>query len=335
MQLDGFSQKTPAAGAGDIFIVGAPRSGTTWLQRLIATHPAVASPQETFFFSHYALPLLQQYEKSCRHLDSLHADLEATGKTNGRVNGLGALLTRQDVVSWLQFGWTLLRDRALELKPGSWVVAEKSPSHGANIDLIREVSPGCRVVHIIRDPRQVARSVQRAPWNSGSRADLVAGARSWQGLVRKARVSGGELSDYLEVDYEDLKKESTSALLDVLEFLGLEATAATAERLVATASDMSRQDSSELVLGGHAAELRLPPVEPSGFDVRSRGSHAALSTYEEWLVFKNAPLAVELGYTAAAQTRLLKRAGFEARYLPLRFSLRRTGRIGRMRNGKR
>src|SRR5438876_565526 len=36
-----------------VFVVGAPRSGTTWLQTMLAAHPEVASPQETYIFSAY------------------------------------------------------------------------------------------------------------------------------------------------------------------------------------------------------------------------------------------------------------------------------------------
>src|SRR4051812_14307970 len=36
-----------------VFLVGAPRSGTNWLQRMLAAHPdVVALPSETHLFSH-------------------------------------------------------------------------------------------------------------------------------------------------------------------------------------------------------------------------------------------------------------------------------------------
>src|SRR5713226_3907199 len=36
-----------------VFLVGSPRSGTTWLQGLIASHPAVHTGPETQFFGAY------------------------------------------------------------------------------------------------------------------------------------------------------------------------------------------------------------------------------------------------------------------------------------------
>src|SRR5215469_4920410 len=36
-----------------VLIVGCPRSGTSWLQRLLSQHPQVATTQETHLFSEY------------------------------------------------------------------------------------------------------------------------------------------------------------------------------------------------------------------------------------------------------------------------------------------
>jgi hypothetical protein len=36
-----------------VFIVGCPRSSTTWLQRLLASHPAIKTGPETDMFSNY------------------------------------------------------------------------------------------------------------------------------------------------------------------------------------------------------------------------------------------------------------------------------------------
>src|SRR5437879_13050620 len=45
-----------------IFLVGAQRSGTNWLQRIIAAHPDVAAaPSETFLFSHGIAPLADRF----------------------------------------------------------------------------------------------------------------------------------------------------------------------------------------------------------------------------------------------------------------------------------
>src|SRR5439155_20968488 len=37
-----------------VFIIGAPRSGTTWVQRLMLSHPAIRGGQESNFFMAFA-----------------------------------------------------------------------------------------------------------------------------------------------------------------------------------------------------------------------------------------------------------------------------------------
>ena len=44
-----------------VFIVGAPRSGTTWLQRLLATHPRIRTGQESKLFRWYIAPQLRMW----------------------------------------------------------------------------------------------------------------------------------------------------------------------------------------------------------------------------------------------------------------------------------
>ena len=55
-----------------LFIVGAPRSGTTWVQRLLLSHPAIRGGQESNFFCAFG-PVLQMYR---------------FGETPGRLAGL-------------------------------------------------------------------------------------------------------------------------------------------------------------------------------------------------------------------------------------------------------
>jgi hypothetical protein len=45
-----------------VFIVACPRSGTSWLQLLLAQHSTVTTTQETHLFSHYLRPLRQRWE---------------------------------------------------------------------------------------------------------------------------------------------------------------------------------------------------------------------------------------------------------------------------------
>src|SRR5205085_953700 len=50
------------AGANLLFVVGCPRSGTTWIQRLLATHPCVRTGQESDLFDLYIGPQLRTWQ---------------------------------------------------------------------------------------------------------------------------------------------------------------------------------------------------------------------------------------------------------------------------------
>ena len=49
-----------------VLLVGAPRSGTTWLQTMLGAHPSVASPQETDLFRRYLEPLTEAWRWQLR-----------------------------------------------------------------------------------------------------------------------------------------------------------------------------------------------------------------------------------------------------------------------------
>ncbi|MFM8972191.1 MAG: sulfotransferase, partial [Actinomycetota bacterium] len=104
-----------------VLLVGAPRSGTTWLQTMLGAHPAVSTPQETDVFSRYLQPLLDAWDR------------EAAGGPERwaarRYKGLHSVLTEAEFVA---IGTSMLDeiiDRAAALKAGAHVVVEKTPSH--------------------------------------------------------------------------------------------------------------------------------------------------------------------------------------------------------------
>src|ERR1700682_5616707 len=49
-------------GANLLFVVGCPRSGTTWVQRLLATHPGIRTGQESDVFDQYIGPQLRTWQ---------------------------------------------------------------------------------------------------------------------------------------------------------------------------------------------------------------------------------------------------------------------------------
>ena len=152
-----------------IFNVGSRRSGTYWLQRVVAAHPLVDPvPPETHLFSHGIAVLFDRVQ----HRDRDSLDVGAVWAD--RDNLLDA--TRD------------LCDRLLGpyAADASHRVAERTPVHAFHLQLIAEIYPDARVVHIIRDGRDVARSIDGRPWGP----DTIGGAAAvWRSAVLAARAA--------------------------------------------------------------------------------------------------------------------------------------------------
>jgi hypothetical protein len=184
-----------------IFNVGSRRSGTFWLQRIVTAHPQVAAvPSETHLFSHGIAPLVDRFH---------HAPLapEQVGST---------FIEREVLVDALRD----LCDTVFAgmLGAGKERLAERTPLHALNTGLIADVYPDGRIVHIIRDGRDVTRSLLAHPWGPGSVADA---AREWRTSIEAARAGAHGSDRYLEIRYEDLLAEPAAGIGELYRWLGL------------------------------------------------------------------------------------------------------------------
>jgi hypothetical protein len=95
--------------------------------------------------------------------------------------------------------------------------AECTPDHVLYLPRIKQTIPDALVIHIIRDGRDVALSMEKQGWPKQLAWDkserCMAGGLYWEWMTRRGRRDGRELgSDYIEVRYENL----VSAPRDVL-----------------------------------------------------------------------------------------------------------------------
>ncbi|CAN5294454.1 sulfotransferase [soil metagenome] len=95
---------------------------------------------------------------------------------------------------------------------------EKTPDHVQHIEMLADVFPGSRFIHMIRDGREVACSINR---RQKRQPELI--VYRWKKLVEAGRTAGARLPDrYFEVRYEDLTADARKQMLAVCEFLQLE-----------------------------------------------------------------------------------------------------------------
>lgn len=96
---------------------------------------------------------------------------------------------------------------------------DKTPQYVSHIDTLTEVFPGCQILHVYRDGRDVALSLLGkliGPRN------VYTAARFWKARVSEGRRAGAALpaGHYFEVRYESLLEDSEPTMRDVCDFLG-------------------------------------------------------------------------------------------------------------------
>lgn len=205
-----------------IFNVGARRSGTYWLQRIVTAHPDVAAvPTETHLF--YGVSLLHQL------LPHGNPDRDAPAQTHvDRDVLLDATRDFCDRV-FLEFA-----------EPGVEFVSERTPLHVRHLGLMGSVYPDARFVHIVRDGRDVARSLVSMDWGPDS---IAPAAREWAESVLAAR-RAPRPNHYTEIRYEHLLADPGGEIPRLYKALGLAITPEALERGLAEASLHRNRDGS-------------------------------------------------------------------------------------------
>jgi len=198
-----------------LFIIGSPRSGTTMLQILLASHPQVASTVEQTLFQHYIQPWLDTWGTEERNI-----------KERGWELGLPILWKEEEFVAFLREFLVRAYEKILALKPGATHLLDKHPGYSAHVRTIKRFLPQARFIHIIRDGRDVAASTVAAHAKMGFGPANVAGAAlKWKRFLGAARDASQFGADYLELRYEHFLENKTDVYARVLDFCALPATA--------------------------------------------------------------------------------------------------------------
>lgn len=103
--------------------------------------------------------------------------------------------------------------------------AETTPAHVLHMREIVSEIPGALFIHVIRDGRDVATSLEKQQWIRPLRLDrgrpVLAAAAFWDWIVRHGRAEGAKLgAAYLEVRYEALVASPQRVLDTVADFIG-------------------------------------------------------------------------------------------------------------------
>ncbi|HYM08370.1 MAG TPA: sulfotransferase [Terriglobales bacterium] len=214
-----------------VFIVGCPRSGTTLLQRMVDAHPQIAITPESHWIprlseKRWALTRDGMVTRKLIRRLLAHPKFARLGISREQLRKLGL---KGGPVSYSRLV-TGIFDLYGEAQ-GKPLVGDKTPDYIRRIDTLHRLWPEARFVHVIRDGRDVCRSMMEWPkvhpkpgdfvtW----REDPVSTAAWWWRLnVHLGRQAGRPLGPerYYELRYESLVARPRQECEALLAFLKL------------------------------------------------------------------------------------------------------------------
>lgn len=211
------SARNPEEQFDPVFIVGVPRSGTTLLRAMLNRHPRIGLSDETYFFYYVYLRRRAFGDLAdAANRRRLIASYGATQRMHRLQLDLPRLEARlmADGTSYPAFFATILQFYAEE--HGKARSGEKTPHHAWYVDTLLEWYPRGRVIHLVRDPRDVCASLYNVPWG---RKTATANADLWVNLTEAAERGQGN-PHFLRIRYEDLVSEPERSLRQICGFLG-------------------------------------------------------------------------------------------------------------------
>ena len=219
--------------ARPLFVMGSPKSGTTWLQKILDAHPAIACAGEGHFVERIATPMvrmLREYNDKLRQVDERVFQGKAPYQPLANAEILAII---RDLIARL-----MLRQQP----PAgiSWL-GDKTPRYTEGLRELKQIFPTARFVYIIRDPRDVAVSRLFHAHRAGYADALTQGSATYYEMVTNAAISwanhNGNVDKFVRADaanrelvhsihYERLLADFETVAADLFGFLDVDASPA-------------------------------------------------------------------------------------------------------------
>lgn len=192
-----FWQKSKPSLNKYIFVVGAPRSGTTLLNTILKAHSQVSGfDNETRVFSYK-----NRFNRSAYHGHFDQAEWAECFDNAETLVELFDYMHRHHLAS------------------SEWVV-EKTPQHINHLPYILKHFKNCKVIHIVRDGRDAYCSGKASKFIPQA-ASLNDYARYWRKCLRSRARIGSSEQRIIDVRYEDLVRAPEKITRQLMEFIGL------------------------------------------------------------------------------------------------------------------
>ena len=207
-----------------IFIVGANRSGTTLLRLMLNAHSRIAVPEEIVYFKSVSAGLpIEDWQST----DLSPSDYEAF--VDEVLDANPTLLRELDRAT---VKTALLKPAPYDLRRpyagllAAWARAqgkprwgEKTPGNLFFVDVLLEMFPDARFIHLVRDPRAGVASMQRVDFFPNS-VFFNAMSRAKHHRVARRMASLVPADQWTTVRYEDLVSDAPRELETLCRFIG-------------------------------------------------------------------------------------------------------------------
>jgi len=206
-----------------VFIVGCPRSGTSFLYHLLLSAGGFAE----FHTQMNVYDVLEPIYGDLSVMKNKQAAIREWLRSKAfRVSGLDANQIEAKILAECSgasdFLSIIMEEIALKQRVDRWI--DSTPTNVPHMLRIQRDFPDAQFVHIIRDPRDVALSLDKRAWTRplpwDKNRSLVAAGLYWEWIVRKGRKLGAMLaSNYMEIRYEGLVQQPRESLAAIGKFL--------------------------------------------------------------------------------------------------------------------
>jgi LPS sulfotransferase NodH len=224
VQLSGeIGASTSVRSKAPVFVVGCPRSGTTLLYHMLLSAGNFAMYRAESQVFNVLEPRFGDLSLANHKRKLLQA---WCGSALFAKTGLDANVVRQRVMDECRNGGDFLRivmeTMSRQQNVDRW--ADSTPEHVLYLDRIKTTIPNALAIHIIRDGRDVALSLQKQAWIRPFVWDrarsLEVASLYWEWIVEAGRKCGAALGgDYVEVHYEDLVQNPRAVLAKLSRFV--------------------------------------------------------------------------------------------------------------------
>lgn len=193
-----------------VFIVGPPRSGTTFLRKLINLHPDINILPETHFFSEIYSERNKLFKPT--YLNYINRIFKSKGEIN-QYNSYKNILKSKNFNNSFEIYEMLLSVHKKSKKVK--VVGEKFPANFLYYDQIKKVFPNSKFVHISRDPKYSISSYILRKDFPDDYTRMIYYVKKSQEFINKSP------NDTFFLDYESLVNNPILELNKIFNFLNL------------------------------------------------------------------------------------------------------------------